>query len=303
MEQLRIVSLIASATEIVCALGLRDRLVGRSHECDYPPGIEKLPVLTGPKFNAEGPSRQIDDRVRSILRESLSVYRVDAELLGDLQPSHIITQAQCHVCAVSLDDVRRALRDCVGFELVVISLEPNRLSDLWSDIRRVGAALGAGDRADALIGALQQRMRDIAMAASRAKSLPAVASIEWIDPLMATGNWMPELIEMAGGMNLFGQVGQHSPTMSWEELAAADPEVIVVMPCGFSIERTLREMHILSRKPGWGSLRAVRAGRVFVADGNQYFNRPGPRLAESLEILAEIFHPDLFRFGHEGAGS
>jgi iron complex transport system substrate-binding protein len=203
---------------------------------------------------------------------------------------------------VSLDDVRRALCERIGFEPAVVSLEPNRLSDLWSDIRRVGEALGVRNRADALIETLQQRMSDVAIAAGRANGRPTVACIEWIDPLMVTGNWMPELIEMAGGTNLFGQAGQRSPTMSWEELAAADPEIIVIMPCGFSIGRALREMHMLKRKDGWDRLRAVRAGRVFVADGNQYFNRPGPRLAESLEILAEIFHPDLFRFGREGAG-
>jgi iron complex transport system substrate-binding protein len=298
----RIVSLIASATEIVCALGFEDQLVGRSHECDYPPTVKLLPQVTSPKFKVEGSSLEIDQRVKSIVEEALSVYRVDARMLEELAPTHIITQSQCEVCAVSLKDVEQAVCELTSSKPVIVSLEPNSLDDVWTDILRVGTALGADARAEQLIDELQSRMDDIVQRTHWLDSNPGVAYIEWIDPLMAGGNWMPELVEMAGGVNLFGEAGKHSPWMTWEELVTKDPDIIFVSPCGFDIQRTLQEMHLLGSKPEWKRLRAVAGGRVVVADGNQYFNRPGPRLAESLEILAEIIHPNLFHFGHEGEG-
>ena len=302
MTQPRIVSLIASATEIVCALGFEHQLVGRSHECDFPPTVRRLPVCTSPKFEVEGLSYEIDQRVKAILQESLSVYRVDAELLERLQPTHIITQSQCEVCAVSFKDVEQAVCQFTSSRPAIVSLEPNSLADVWTDIRRVGKALGADERAEQLIGSLQQRMLGISAKAQTAETRPRVAYIEWIEPLMAGGNWMPELVGMAGGVNLFGEAGKHSPWMNWEELVAADPEVIFISPCGFDIRRTIEETDLLTGKPEWQGLKAVQANRVVVGDGNQYFNRPGPRLAESLEILAEIIHPRLFHFGHENKG-
>ncbi|HEV8482494.1 MAG TPA: cobalamin-binding protein [Blastocatellia bacterium] len=302
MTQHRIVSLIASATEIVCALGFEKDLVGRSHECDYPPSVKLLPVCTSPKFNVEGTSYEIDQRVKSILQDALSVYRVDATLLDALQPTHIITQSQCEVCAVSLKDVEQAVCELTGSNPAIVSLEPNALLDVWADIKRVGKALDASDRAEELVSRLEGGMSEIARTAGSIGIHPTVACIEWIDPLMAGGNWMPELIEMAGGINLFGEAGKHSPWMTWEELESSDPDVIIVTPCGFDIDRSMEEMHLLASKPGWLNLKAVRAGRVIVADGNQYFNRPGPRLFESLEILAEVFHPDTFDSRHEDRG-
>ncbi|HXG91820.1 MAG TPA: cobalamin-binding protein [Blastocatellia bacterium] len=301
MNQLRIVSLIASATEIVCALGFENELVGRSHECDYPPSVKNLPQLTSPKFNVEGTSYEIDQRVKAIVEDALSVYRVDAQRLDELQPTHIITQSQCEVCAVSLKDVEQAVCEMVSSEPIIVSLEPNSLADIWADIQRVADALGAPERADSLINMLTARMDAVARRA-RALDKPTVACVEWIEPLMAAGNWMPELVEMAGGANLFGEAGKHSPWMTWEELVSKDPDVIFVSPCGFDIKRTMQEMNLLSDKPEWTRLRAVQSSQVFIADGNQYFNRPGPRIVESLEILAEILHPKAFRFGHEGAG-
>jgi iron complex transport system substrate-binding protein len=298
----RIVSLIASATEIVCALGFEDQLVGRSHECDYPLTVKDLPQLTSPKFKVEGSSLEIDQRVKSIVQEALSVYRVDAGALDELKPTHIITQSQCEVCAVSLKDVEQAICELTSSRPVIVSLEPNSLDDVWVDIRRVGDALGASKRAEQLVDELESRMDDIVQRAHWLETNPTVAYVEWIDPLMAGGNWMPELVEMAGGVNLFGEAGKHSPWMTWDELVAKDPDIIFVSPCGFDIPRTLEEMHLLSEKPEWKSLKAVVSARVVVADGNQYFNRPGPRLAESLEILAEIIHPNVFHFGHEGSG-
>jgi iron complex transport system substrate-binding protein len=298
----RIISLIASATEIVCALGFEDQLVGRSHECDYPLTVKDLPQLTSPKFKVEGSSLEIDERVKSIVQEALSVYRVDAVALDELKPTHIITQSQCEVCAVSLKDVEQAVCELTSSRPVIVSLEPNSLDDVWVDIRRVGDALGASKRAEQLVDELESRMDDIVQRTHWLETNPSVAYIEWIDPLMAGGNWMPELVKMAGGVNLFGEAGKHSPWMTWDELVAKDPDIIFVSPCGFDIPRTLEEMHLLSDKPEWKSLKAVVSARVVVADGNQYFNRPGPRLAESLEILAEIIHPNVFHFGHEGRG-
>lgn len=302
MTEYRIVSLIASATEIVCALGFESQLVGRSHECDYPQSVKRLPQLTSPKFNTDGSSLEIDQRVKTTLLEALSVYRVDPELLEELKPTHIITQSQCEVCAVSLKDVEQAVCELTSSKPIIVSLEPNSLDDVWADIKRVGKALGAAERAEQLIDELQSRMDDIVQRTHWLDSTPSVAYIEWIEPLMAGGNWMPELVEMAGGLNLFGEAGKHSPWMTWEELLAKDPDVIFVSPCGFDIARTLQEMQLFSGKAEWKSLKAVAAERVFVADGNQYFNRPGPRLGESLEILAEIIHPNVFHFGHEGTG-
>jgi iron complex transport system substrate-binding protein len=298
----RVVSLIASATEIVCALGFENDLVGRSHECDFPESVKRLPVCTEPKFNVEGSSHEIDQRVKSVLQEGLSVYRVHADLLKQLRPDVIVTQSHCEVCAVSQRDVEQAVCDWLGTRPQVVSLAPNALADVWDSVHQVAAALGAPQRGEELIRELQQHMAAIA---ERARSLPArptVAYVEWIDPLMAGGNWMPELVTMAGGVNLFGTAGQHSPWMTWDDLRRRDPEVIFVAPCGFDLERTHQEMPALTRRPDWPDLRAAREGRVYLADGNQFFNRPGPRLIESLEILAEVLHPEAFAFGHEGAG-
>src|SRR5262245_2920787 len=299
----RIVSLIASATEIACALGFEDQLVGRSHECDYPPSVQGLPVCTAPKIDVHAPSGAIDASIKNILRDGLSVYRVDAEKLRELKPDFIVTQTQCEVCAVSQRDVEAALCDWVESRPRIVSLAPQCLQDVGMDIRRVGDVLGAEDRR---IRRVLQRIRGrIDPICSRVNELadrPTVACIEWIDPLMAAGNWMPEMVDMAGGVNLFGEAGKHSPWMTWEQLVAANPDVITLMPCGFDIERTRQEMGPLTQRPEWPRLKAVQHDRVFVCDGNQYFNRPGPRLVESLEILAEMLHPETFNFGHEGAG-
>ncbi len=299
---MRIVSLIASATEIVCALGLEDQLVGRSHECDFPEPVKRLPVCTEPKFNTEGTSYQVDQRVKAILQEGLSVYRVDAERLRQLRPDVIITQSQCEVCAVSLRDVKEAVCQWLDSRPEIVSLEPNALADVWKDIGRVADALGTSKQGLELVGRLKGRMKSIAQSAAVLSHRPTVACIEWIDPLMAAGNWMPELVEMAGGANLLGEAGKHSPWMNWEQLVKADPDLIVVLPCGWDMERSRLEMATLAAKPEWPHLRALRSGRVYLADGNQYFNRPGPRLAESLEIMAEVIHPEVFHFGHEAEG-
>lgn len=297
---MRVVSLICSATEIVSALGHRDSLVGRSHECDFPKGVQALPPLTAPQFKVDGSSADIDQRVKSLLHDGLAVYKIDADLLKDLQPDVIVTQDQCDVCAASLADVEAAVCEWTGIDTKIVSCKPEALDDLWVDIRNVGAALGESARANEIIADLQRRMADIADRADAQSEKPGVAMVEWIDPLMAAGNWMPTMVDMAGGRNLFGEAGKHSPWMEWAELRDADPDVIAILPCGFDIARSLAEMPALTGQPGWADLKAVKAGRVAVTDGHQYFNRPGPRIAESLEILAEILHPTVFDFGWKG---
>ncbi|HEY9792158.1 MAG TPA: cobalamin-binding protein [Candidatus Obscuribacterales bacterium] len=287
-QQPRIVSLIASATEIVCALGLRDCLVGRSHECDYPSDVLALPQCTSPKFQLDGSSYEIDQRVKAVLQESLSVYKVDAELVDSLAPTHIITQSQCEVCAVSLKDVQDAACRFIHSQPRIVSLQPNSLTDVWDDIATVGGALGIPERAQRLVSDLQRRLQEI-QSRRRDKPRPRLVFVEWIEPLMVGGNWMPTLIGIAGGVNLFGEEGKHSPPLTWESLRQADPDVIVVAPCGFDMERTRQDMYFLQDKPHWSELNAVQSGRVYVADGNQFFNRPGPRLVESTEILESIF--------------
>jgi iron complex transport system substrate-binding protein len=294
----RIISLIPSATEIVELLGLQ--IVGRSHECDYPSYVKDLPICTEPKFDPEGTSIEIHERVSKILMAALSVYRVKLEVLEALKPTHILTQAQCEVCAVSLGDVETAVDQLTGSHPKVISLQPNLLADVWDDIARVAAVLEVP--AEAVLKSLQLRVDACREKASMAAKKPTVACIEWIEPLMAAGNWVPELVALAGGENLFGVVGEHSPWLKAEALFAADPEIIIFMPCGFDIERTRSEAFTKINSKEWQSLQAVQHKKVFVVDGNQYFNRPGPRLVDSLEILAEIFHPELFPAKYAGFG-
>lgn len=301
MPSQRIVTLLPSATEIVCALGFEDRLVGRSHECDYPPSVTRLPALTAPTFDVEGTSAEIDARVRDLVGRALSVYRVDAATLAELRPDVIVTQSQCDVCAVSMSDVEAAVSRWIGARPTIVSLAPRRLEDVWKDIETVATALGAPERGVELADRLKRRCAEIEKRASTLSEHPSVACVEWIEPLMGAGNWIPEMVAMAGGVNLFGKAGEHSPYVQFDDLARHDPEIVLLAPCGFPIERTMKEFALLKGKPAWAGMKAAREGRVFVADGNHYFNRSGPRLVESVEILAEIVHPEVFRFGHEGS--
>ncbi len=286
MHTPRIVSLLPSATEILAVLGLQSYLVGRSHECDFPPGVETLPVCTAPKFDPHGDSLTIHQRVEDLLVGALSVYRLETETLQNLRPTHILTQAQCEVCAVSLGDVEAAIRDWGTPSPQVISLQPTVLAEVWADLGRVGAVFGR-DPQD-VVARLRQQVENLPSPHPQ----PTVACIEWIAPLMAAGNWVPELVRLAGGIPVFGVDGKHSPWLSWEELVAADPEVVVLMPCGFDLERTQTEAQTALADPRWQTLKAVQMGRVYATDGNAYFNRPGPRLADSVRILWEIFRQE-----------
>ncbi len=296
----RVVSLLPSATEIVFALGCGDQLVGRSHECDYPEAARALPVCTRASF-PDGTSREIDDQVTSRVQQGLSLYDVDLEQLRTLAPDLVLTQDQCRVCAVHLSDLEAALREWTGASVEIVSLSPAVLGDVLRDIGRVGAALGASTAAQALVTRLTERVSEIGEKTGDAKR-PSVVCLEWVDPLMAAGNWIPELVAVAGGRALLASTGNHSPAIDWPALRAADPDFLIVTACGFDLSRSQSEMGPLLAHPDWPALRAVRAGRVFVTDGNAYFNRSGPRLVESIEILAEILHPDRCDFGHEGSG-
>lgn len=298
----RIVSLIASATEIVVALGFEAHLVGRSHECDYPSSVDRLPACSSSKVDVTTSGRAIDDQVRSIVTEGLSVYRVDPDLLNQLDPTVIITQTQCEVCAVSFTDVEKAVRQLVSSHPSIVSLEPMSLGDVWSDIRRVADALDCPERGHCLVDELNSRLHTIVEQTAQLSPKPTIACIEWIDPLMSAGNWVPELVSIGGGINLFGEVGEHSGYMTLDQLVAADPEVIAIMPCGFGIDRARQEMPALTNRPEWRQLSAVNTGRVFITDGNQYFNRPGPRVVESGEILAELLHPNFADWKHRETG-
>ncbi len=302
MTNARIVSLLPSATEIVFALGFGDQLVGRSHECDFPAGVGDLPILTESKLDCEGLSYEVDARVRAIVQEGLSVYRVLGERLQSLAPDVIVTQAHCEVCAVNVKQVEEAVCELLGSRPKVVALEPKGLSEVWEGMEDVAKAAGAPEKGTALVADLKARMVEISDVAQAQLSRPSLAYIEWVDPLMAGGNWMPELIEMAGGENLFGVAGEHSPWINWDQLVDADPDVILVAPCGFDIDRTRKDVASVADKPEWRGLRAVRGGNVYLGDGHQYFNRPGPRLVESLEIIAEILYPEKIQPRHEGRG-
>lgn len=298
----RVVSLLPSATEIVFLLGQGDRLVGCSHECDVPPEVESLPICSAPKFPTDGTSYQIEERMRALVQEGLSVYRVDAAALDRVGPDLILTQDQCEVCAVDLSEVREAVCTLVGSNPRIHSVSPRTLDDIWGDIVSIGEALGVPDAGRERVKELQRRTAAIADRAASASRRPTVLSVEWLEPLMTGGNWMPELISLAGGESVRGEAGKHSPWMEWETVLEADPELLILLPCGFGIERTRAELDVLTGRTGWDALRAVRSGDVYLLDGHHYFNRPGPRIVESLEILAEILHPDRFDFGHRGTG-
>lgn len=295
----RIVSLLPAATEIVAALGFADNLVGRSHECDFPTGVDALPVCTRARIAPVGSSRDIDDAVKDALTNAMSIYEVLEDVLADVKPDIIITQDQCEVCAVALDDVRDAAACLIGASPTIVSLHPVDLAKVYQDIRNVADALGVSDKAEELIQQSGSKLDRISERVSGAMAT-TVCCVEWTDPLMAAGNWVPELVSIAGGKDIFGEAGKHAPWLEPATLFDADPDVIVFMPCGFGLERSANEAALLLQTDEWQSLSAVKAGRVYATDGNSYFNRPGPRLIESAEILAEIFHPSSFESRHEG---
>ncbi len=296
---MRIVSLLASGTELVCALGQGASLVARSHECDDPPWVTGLPSVTGPTFDVSGSSADIDARVKAKLRAGEPLYAVDGERLAALAPDVVITQVHCEVCAVSPRELDAAhgwpaLR---GFRTV--SMRAGSLAGILDDFADVSVAIGCAEVGERFVADLRTRMagwRQRWAGVSR----PSVVCLEWADPIFPMGNWGPELVELAGGACVLGEANAHSRTTPWQAVLDADPEVLVVAPCGFGLERAAAEMPGLAARPGWDNLRAVRAGRVYVADGNRFFNRSGPTLFETVPLLTEILHPDTVGRASEG---
>ncbi|MDB5130490.1 MAG: corrinoid transporter substrate-binding protein [Mucilaginibacter sp.] len=300
--QPKIVSLLPAATEIVCALGLEKDLVGRSYECDFPASVKQLPVCSEANFPDNLSSSAIDIKVKEILADALSVYTVKREVIKQLAPDMVITQSQCEVCAVSLTDVEADLGNYLDKQTRIISLQPGSLSDIFNDIQTVADALNVANAGKNLVEDLNQRIDIIRHKLKFNENKQAVACIEWLEPLMISGNWMPELVSIAGGIPILTEQGKHSAYIQWDDLRLADPDILIIMPCGFPIERTLKEIDILLDLPGFSEFRAVKNNAVYIADGNQYFNRPGPRIVDSVEILAEIVNPKQFIFGYEGTG-
>lgn len=292
---MRICSLLPAATEIVATLGLADDLVAISHECDYPPDIRRKPVVIRSAVEVGGTSsRAIDLQVRAALKAGTGLYRIDAVLLRQANPDLIITQTLCDVCAVTPTEVQQALAG-LGRSTRVLSLNPISLEDVFRDIETIGQATGQEERASRWVAELRDRVERIRTLVGH-EPRPRVACIEWLDPIYSAGHWVPELVHLAGGTELLATAGMKSAPLPWEQVRDSAPEVLIFMPCGFSIDRTLTEITLMTSRPGWTDLPAVRSGAVYVVDGSAYFNRPGPRLVEGVELLAALLHPPLF--GH-----
>ncbi len=280
---------------------MEKNLVGRSHECDYPPSVRNLPACTEPKFEPDGTSYQINERVKALLQEGLSVYRVDSGRLASLKPDVIITQDHCEVCAASLPEVKEAVQTLFNKKIEILSVSPTDLSGVYDSIQAIADTVGVPENGKELVTSMKSKLDDI-----RKKTVTdpvkTLCCLEWLDPLMTAGNWVPELVEIAGGQALGAAGGEHSPWFSMEKLSAADPEHIAIMPCGYSIEQTLEEIESLAKRDGWEQLQAVRNEEIYILDGNRYFNRPGPRLVDSARILTEILHPEKIESKYKQQG-
>lgn len=291
---MRIVSLLPSATEIVSALGLTGSLVGISHDCDFPPEIRAKPVLSEAIVTTDLPSGVIETQIRGQVHRGKSVYHLDEAQLAQLQPTLILTQELCRVCAPSYSLVKQAAK-VLDAEAKIASLEPRGLYDILDNILLVGDLTDTGERARAVVQQLRRRIEQIrALAAGRER--PRVACIEWLDPIYVGGHWVPEMVEIAGGHDVLGRAGEPSFLVEWDDVLEAAPDVVVLMPCGFDVARTRQEVNVLTNRRGWDRMPAARSGRVYLTDATSYFNRPGPRIVTGLEILAQILHPDLFTY-------
>jgi iron complex transport system substrate-binding protein len=291
-SKMRICSLLPSATEVLFALGLGDSVAGVTHECDFPPEAARKPALISPRVDPHAKSDDLDRSVRELMARSESLYAVRDDLLREIQPDLIITQDLCHVCAASPDDLASALAK-MPKQPRILTLQPHTLADVWNDIRRIGDATGKSREADVFAQRQEQKVAVIREKVSAAPSRPRVACIEWLDPIYVGGHWVPEMVEAAGGVDVLGHAGQPSFTVTSEQVIAAKPDVIVIMPCGFSVKRTDDELRRTPLPPEWNQLAAVRDDRVFIVDANSYFSRSGPRLADGVAILANLLHPNV----------
>lgn len=286
---MKVVSLLPSATEIISRLGLEKNLVGVSHECDFPASIVSLPNLTSSSINTELSSSNIHKSVMEVMKNAVSVYDLDLELLTSLKPDFIITQDLCDVCAVSFEQVEQACQEVLDQNTRIISLKPKMLGDIWDDVQNVANQLSVNEKGrefneekESRIKAIQTRLRDA--------TAPKVLTIEWIDPIYIGGMWLPEMITIVGGQVCIAESGQPAPVVNREDLEKIEPDVVVIKPCGYKLEQTLKELELLKKQlPDWG-----KSPRIYLVDGNSYFNRPGPRILDSLEILAYCTYPDLY---------
>lgn len=294
---MRIVSLLPAATEWICEFGAGESLVGRSHECDYPPEVQDRPILTQPTYDAEGDSAAIDKAVTDRVQNGLSLYEVDLERLQDLNPDLIVTQDQCDVCAVSRQALEEVLGERFGASTELFSMQATTLKGVLDEALRLGRTIDRVEEAMNALANLETGLRGLREEIgvdrrTNPESLPSVVCIEWMDPLMVAGHWMPDVVEMAGGNPIMATAGEPSRRVAWEDVTAADPDVLVCVPCGFSVEQTRRDLDALRERDGWERLSAVRESRVALLDGDAYFNRPGPRLYRAIEVLASVVHPE-----------
>jgi iron complex transport system substrate-binding protein len=297
---MRVVSLLASGTELLCAVGAGDSLVGRSHECDSPAWVTRLPCVSRPTFDVSGSSAQTDRLVREKIARGEPLYEIDRALLQALAPELVIAQSHCEVCAVTASQLDAA-HSWPGLEgLRTVSMSAGSLAGILRDFQLVSRAVGYGPQGEALCHRLRATMEGWRRATA-GLARPRVVCLEWTDPPFPMGNWGPELVELAGGDCVLGSPGAHSAAARWDQVLAADPELLVVAPCGFGLARAEQELPALAERPGWRALRAVRDGRVYVADGNLYFNRSGPMVFDTVGLLAEMLHPDRFAPKHEGS--
>ena len=292
---MRVASLLPSATEMVHFAGAGENLVGVTHECDYPPGVEKLPKLTSSKIDHSMTSAEIDAAIGRYLTDTGSIYALDVDLLARLSPDLILTQGLCDVCAISMSLVEEAA-SALQPRPEIFSLNPTSLDDVLEDAASIGGVLGRGKETREKVTALRERLARVEEPLAGLPR-PRVGCIEWLDPPFSAGHWVPEMVRLAGGEELFAGAGEPSVRLTWDEVFGAAPEVLVLMPCGFGVERTIAEARALPELPGWDELPAVKSGRVWAVDANSYFSRPAPRLVEGLEILARILHPGVLRDG------
>jgi iron complex transport system substrate-binding protein len=291
---LRIVSFLPSATEMACALGLADQLVGITHECDYPPEVAGKPVVVRNFLPVESMTEaEIDAAVSQRMRDGLSLYQVDEELLTKLAPDLILTQNLCQVCAPSGNEVTHALK-LLTKEPQVLWLTPQSLAEIFGNLRELGQATDRVATAEAMIDRGQARLEQVRQLTANVEHRPRVFCMEWLDPIYASGHWLPEMVEVAGGVDELARKGADSVRVSWDEVRAWAPEVLIITPCGFNLEQVVRESAQLSRLPGWSEVPAVREARVYAVDANSYYARPGPRVVEGTELLAHLIHPDRF---------
>lgn len=294
MTETRIVSFLPSATEMICALGLADQLVGITHECDYPPSVKTKPVVVRSAVPVETLTQsEIDRAVSERLQQGLSVYLVDERLLNELAPDLILTQDLCQVCAPSGNEITRAL-NLLPKKPHILWLTPRNLAEIDDNLREIGQFTGRADSANSLIAAGHSRLEKIEEIARQAPTRPRVFCMEWIDPIYCSGHWVPEMVRIAGGVDELARQGTDSVRVPWDEVRKFDPEVLVIMPCGCHLNKVVELTPSLFSLPGWNDVTAVRKGRIYAVDANSYFARPGPRVIDGTELLAHLIHPDLF---------